>query len=77
MDRDKTDLHRFKPNSCVILLDEQSNHLLLLQNKDMTNRHRGGKQKCRYGRLIFITLLSPWYLLSGDQIPFHSVYLVH
>ena len=57
-DRDKTDLHRFKPNSCVILIDEQSNHLLLLQNKDITNRHRGDKQKCRYERLTSIILLS-------------------
>jgi len=25
-DRNKTDLRRFKPNSCAILCDEQSNH---------------------------------------------------
>jgi len=39
----ETDLHRFKPNSRVTLFDEQSNHLLQLQSKDVTNRHRGGK----------------------------------
>jgi len=25
-DRNKTDSHRFKPNSCNVLIDEQSNH---------------------------------------------------
>jgi len=76
-DRNKTGLRRFKPNSCVILLDEQSNPLQRLHRKDITSRHRGDKRKCRYDRLTFIILLSLWYLLSDDQIFFHSIYLVH
>ena len=34
-DRNKTDSHRFKPNSCKILIDEQSNLLQQLHHKDM------------------------------------------
>ena len=77
LDRNKTGLRRFKPNSCVILLGEQPNPLQLLHRKDITSRHRGDKQKCRYDRLTFIILLSLWYFLSDDQILFHSKYLVH
>jgi hypothetical protein len=72
LDRNQTDLHRFKPSSRAILINEQLNHLYLLQHKDMTGRHRGDKQKCRYDRLIFIILLSLWFLLSDDQLKFHS-----
>ena len=75
-DRNKTDSHRFKPNSGIILINEQFNLSLRLHNGEMTNRHRGDKRKCRYDRLIFIILLSLWYLLSDDQIIFHSKYLV-
>lgn len=75
-DRNKTGLRRFKPNSRTILFDEQSNPCNQLQLQDIASRHRGDKRKRRYGRLIFIILLSLWYLLSDDQITFHSVYLV-
>jgi len=77
VDRNKTDLHRFKPNSCDVLINEQLNPLQLLHRKDTSNRHRGGKQECRYGRLILITLLSLWYLLFVDRIFYHSIYTVH
>jgi len=33
----------------------------------VTSRHRGDKQKHRYGRLVFIILLSLAYFLSVDQ----------
>lgn len=33
LDRIKTDSHRFKPNSCTVLIDEQSNYLHRLQCK--------------------------------------------
>ena len=72
----ETDSHRFKPNSCDTLFDEQSNHLQNLHRKDVSSRHRGHKQKCRYERLTFIILLSLWYFLSDYQILFHSKYLV-
>lgn len=58
MDRDKTDLRRFKPNSCAVLFNEQLNPSKLLRLEDTTNRHRGHKQKFRSDRLIFIILLS-------------------
>jgi hypothetical protein len=57
-DRNKTDLHRFKPNSRTAFIDEQSNPSLLLRKEDAISRHRGHKQKRRFGRLIFIILLS-------------------
>jgi len=58
LDRNKTDLHRFKPNSRTLLIDEQSNHLSVLPDKDKMSRHRGRKLQCRYERYIVITLLS-------------------
>jgi len=58
LDRNQTDSHRFKPNSCTALVDEQSNPLKLLHLKDATSRHRGHKQKRRFDRLVFIILLS-------------------
>ena len=63
-DRNQTDSRRFKPNSCTVLLDEQSNPSNLLRLEDTTSRHRGHKQKRRFDRLIFIILLSLEYLLS-------------
>lgn len=75
-DRNKTGLRRFKPNSCAALFDEQSNPWNQLRLRDAASRHRGDKRKCRYDRLIFIILLSLWYLLSDDQIFFHSKNLV-
>ena len=75
-DRNKTDLRRFKPNSCKILMNEQFNHLNLLQFKDISSRHRGDKLKFRYDRSTLIILLSLAYFLFDDQILFHSKYLV-
>jgi len=46
-DRNKTDSHRFKPNSSIILTNEQFDLLQQIHRRDMTNRHRGDKQKCR------------------------------
>jgi len=46
-DRNQTDLRRIKPNSRMILTNEQFDPLLRLRNKDITNRHRGDKLKCR------------------------------
>jgi len=67
LDRNKTDLHRFKPSSRAFLFDEQSNPLKLLHLKEKTNRHRGDKRIRRYGRLVFIILLSLRYPLSDEQ----------
>ena len=43
-DRNQTDLHRFKPNSCTAFIDEQSNPWNHLQLQDAMRRHRGAKQ---------------------------------
>jgi len=50
LDRNQTDSHRSKPNSRAVLIDEQSNHLLQLHNKETTNRHRGRKHLRRFER---------------------------
>jgi len=71
-DRNQTDSRRFKPNSCTVLFDEQSNPSNLLQLEDTTSRHRGHKQKRRFDRLVFIILLSLEYLLSVWQPPCYS-----
>ena len=71
-DRNQTDLHRSKPNSRIFFINEQFNPFLQLHKKEKISRHRGDKQKCRYDRLIFIILLSLWFLLSDDQLKFHS-----
>jgi len=42
----------------------------------MTKRHRGDKQKRRFGRLVFIILLSLAFLLFVAQWSFQSVPLV-
>jgi len=77
IDRNKTDLHRFKPSSCTVLIDEQSNQSNQLQFVDTASRHRGDKLKRCFDRAILIILLSLWYLLFDDQIVCHSTYLVH
>jgi len=63
LDRNKTDLHRFKPNSCNALTNEQLDPRKLLHFQDALSRHRGGKQKDSNGRELFITLLSLRYFL--------------
>src|SRR6056297_2942990 len=64
VDRDRTVSRRSKPNSRTTLIGEQPNPWDLLQPQDVMSRHRGAKQRRRYGRLGVISLLSPAYLLS-------------
>lgn len=66
---------RSKPNSCNLLIDEQSNPFNRLQLKDRISRHRGVKPARRYGLLELINLLSPAYLWSDDQNSFHTTVL--
>lgn len=66
-DRNRTVSRRSKPNSRTTLIGEQPNPWDLLQPQDVMSRHRGGKQRRRYGLLDAITLLSPAYLLSVER----------
>ena len=77
MDRDQTVSRRFEPNSRATLIGEQPNPWDLLQPQDVMSRHRGAKQRRRYGRLGAISLLSPEYLLSVEQRRFHVPSLDH
>ena len=72
-DRDQTVSRRFEPSSRAALIGEQPNPWDLLQPQDATSRHRGAKPPRRYERLGEISLLSPEYLLSIEQRPFHAV----
>ena len=76
-DRDKTVSRRSEPNSRTTLIGEQPNPWDLLQPQDVMSRHRGAKQRRRYGRLGAISLLSPEYLLSVEQRRFHIPSLDH
>ena len=71
-DRDRTVSRRSKPSSRTALIGEQPNPWDLLQPQDAMSRHRGAKQRRRYGLLGVISLLSPEYLLSVDRWPFHK-----
>ena len=71
-DRDRTVSRRSKPSSRTALIGEQPNPWDLLQPQDAMSRHRGAKQRRRYGLLGSISLLSPAYLLSVERWPFHS-----
>ena len=71
-DRDRTVSRRSKPSSRTALIGEQPNPWDLLQPQDAMSRHRGAKQRRRYGRLGVISLLSPAYLLSVERWPFHA-----
>ena len=71
-DRDRTVSRRSKPSSRTALIGEQPNPWDLLQPQDAMSRHRGAKQRRRYGLLGVISLLSPEYLLSVERWPFHS-----
>ena len=64
VDKDQTVLRRFEPSSRTSLTGEQPDPWDLLQPQDEMSRHRGAKQRRRYGRLGAISLLSPEYLLS-------------
>src|SRR5467141_3830681 len=71
-DRDRTVSRRSKPSSRTALTGEQPDPWDLLQPQDATSRHRGAKQRRRYGLLGAISLLSPGYLLSVERRPFHK-----
>jgi hypothetical protein len=71
-DRDRTVSRRSKPSSRTALIGEQPNPWDQLQPQDAMSRHRGAKQRRRYGLLGVISLLSPAYLLSVERWPFHS-----
>ena len=71
-DRDRTVSRRSKPSSRTTLIGEQPNPWDLLQPQDVMSRHRGAKQRRRYGLLGVISLLSPAYLLSVERWPFHA-----
>ena len=71
-DRDRTVSRRSKPSSRTALIGEQPNPWDLLQPQDAMSRHRGAKQRRRYGLLGIISLLSPAYLLSVERWPFHA-----
>ena len=58
-DRDQPVLRRFEPSSRRILIGEQPNPWELLHPQDILSRHRGAKQRRRYGRSDAISLLSP------------------
>ena len=76
-DRNRTVSRRSKPNSRTTLIGEQPNPWDLLQPQDVMSRHRGAKQRRRYGRLGVISLLSPEYLLSDEQWRCHIPPLDH
>jgi hypothetical protein len=71
-DRDRTVSRRSEPSSRTTLIGEQPNPWDLLQPQDVMSRHRGAKQRRRYGLLGIISLLSPAYLLSVERWPFHT-----
>lgn len=68
-DRDRTVSRRSEPSSRTALIGEQPNPWDLLQPQDAMSRHRGAKQRRRYGLLGVISLLSPAYLLSVERWP--------
>ena len=76
-DRDRTVSRRSEPSSRTSLTGEQPDPWDLLQPQDEMSRHRGAKQRRRYGRLDAISLLSPEYLLSVEQRRFHVLSLDH
>ena len=71
-DRDQTVSRRFEPSSRTSLNGEQPYPWDLLQPQDEMSRHRGAKQRRRWGRLGAISLLSLEYLLSVERWPFHE-----
>src|SRR5659263_532455 len=76
-DRDRTVSRRSEPSSRTALMGEQPNPWDLLQPQDAMSRHRGAKHPRRCELLGEISLLSPEYLLSVEQRPFHSEPLDH
>ena len=76
-DRDRPGSRRSEPSSRTALIGGQPNPWDLLQPQDAMSRHRGAKPPRRCGRSEEISLLSPEYLLSVDQRPFHTGPLGH
>ena len=76
-DRDRTVSRRSEPSSRAALMGEQPNPWDLLQPQDAMSRHRGAKPPRRCELLGEISLLSPGYLLSVEQRPFHTEPLDH
>ena len=76
-DRVRTVSRRSEPSSRNSLIGEQPNPWDLLQPQDELSRHRGAKHRRRYELLGGISLLSPEYLLSFEQRPFHTEPLDH
>jgi hypothetical protein len=72
VDRDRTVSRRSEPSSRTSLNGEQPYPWDLLQPQDEMSRHRGAKQRRRYGRLGAISLLSLEYLLFVERWPFHT-----
>ena len=72
VDRDRTVSRRSEPSSRTSLNGEQPYPWDLLQPQDEMSRHRGAKQRRRWGRLGAISLLSLEYLLFVERWPFHS-----
>ena len=58
-DKDRTVSRRSEPNSRTTLTGEQPDPWKVLPLQDVMSRHRGAKQRRRYGRLGAISLLSP------------------
>ncbi len=77
VDKDRPGSRRSKPSSRTALIGEQPNPWDRLQPQDAMSRHRGAKPPRRYGRSGAISLLSPEYLLSDEQRPFHTEPLDH
>ena len=67
-DKDRTVLRRSEPNSRTTLTGEQPDPWDLLQPQDVMSRHRGAKQRRRYGRLGAISLLC--YQPVIPRVPF-------
>ena len=76
-DRDRPGSRRSEPSSRTALIGEQPNPWERLHPQDAMGRHRGAKPPRRYGRSGEISLLSPEYLLSVEQRPFHTGPLDH
>ncbi len=76
-DRDRPGSRRSKPSSRTALIRELRNPWDRFQPQDAMSRHRGDKPPRRYVRLGEISLLSPGYLLSVEQRPFHTEPLDH
>ena len=76
-DRGRPVSRRSEPSSRTALIGGQPNPWDLLRPQDAMSRHRGAKPPRRCGLLGEISLLSPEYLLSDDQRPFHTGPLGH